>query len=60
MQKNIFSIGENVIYKDNSGNNFFAKIIDIHFDDIEPYYTIKIKGKKQEKQTVINKLQKIK
>tara|TARA_B100001989_G_C24172038_1_gene284743 strand:- start:46 stop:228 length:183 start_codon:yes stop_codon:yes gene_type:complete len=60
MEKNIFSIGEKVIYKDNSGNNFYAKIIDIHFDDIEPYYSIKIKGKKEEKQTVINKLQKIK
>ena len=60
MEKNIFCIGEKVIYKNNSGKELCAIIKEIHYDDIEPYYSIKIKNYKEERQTIIDKLKKIK
>tara|TARA_E500000178_G_scaffold352438_1_gene415872 strand:- start:2477 stop:2734 length:258 start_codon:yes stop_codon:yes gene_type:complete len=54
----IFSKGEKVYYIDASGNKINAEIKEVHFDDIEPYYSISIDGNNDEKQTVRNKLQK--
>jgi hypothetical protein len=51
-----FKKGQIVIYKDNSGIDYNAEIIDIHYDDIEQYYTIFIFDKKIEKQTIGSKL----
>tara|TARA_B100001248_G_C27308968_1_gene420901 strand:- start:659 stop:916 length:258 start_codon:yes stop_codon:yes gene_type:complete len=53
-----FSKGEKVYYIDASGNKINAEIKEVHFDDIEPYYSISIDGNNDEKQTVRNKLQK--
>ncbi len=52
--------GQNVIYKDSSGIEYKAEIIEVHSDDLEPYYTIFIYDKKIEKQTIASKLKIIK
>lgn len=51
-----FKKGQNVLYKDNSGIEYNAEIIEVHNDDLEPYYTIFIFDKKIEKQTIASKL----
>lgn len=48
--------GDEVLYIDKNGNYNEAKIIDIHYEDNEPYYTIKINETNQEKQTVATRL----
>ena len=53
-----FSKGEKVYYIDSLGNKINAEIKEVHYDDIEPYYSISIDGYNDEKQTVRNKLQK--
>ena len=56
MSKNCFREGEIVAYRKN--NNYYRiKIVKIHYDDIEPYYTILFNGK--EIQTVGTRLIKI-
>ena len=54
----IFTKGEKVFHIDRLGNRIDAEIKEIHYDDIEPYYTISIDGSNNEKQTVKSKLQK--
>ena len=57
----MFKENEDVLYLDKSNGNdnwVNAKILKIHYDDIEPYFTIKINNK--EKQTIDKKLKKIK
>ena len=57
----MFKENEDVLYLDKSNGNdnwVNAKILKIHYDDIEPYFTIKINNK--EKQTIDRKLKKIK
>lgn len=49
-----FKDGDRVFYKKNN-EIFPAVILKIHFDDIEPYYTIMMNG--SEKQTTIDKLE---
>ena len=53
-----FTKGEKVFHIDRLGNRIDAEIKEIHYDDIEPYYTISIIGSHYEKQTVRSKLQK--
>ena len=53
-----FTKGEKVFHIDRLGNRIDAKIKEVHYDDIEPYYTISIDGSNYEKQTVRSKLQK--
>tara|TARA_B100000424_G_C22700162_1_gene381910 strand:+ start:375 stop:584 length:210 start_codon:yes stop_codon:yes gene_type:complete len=47
---------EKVYYISENGDFLKAKIIKIHYDDIEPYYTIIFKNNNNEKQTVYKKL----
>lgn len=57
----MFKENEDVLYLESSDGNdnwVNAKILKIHHDDIEPYFTIKINNK--EKQTIDRKLKKIK
>ena len=54
MNINTFTKGQYVLY---TKNNTVAKIIDIHYNDIIPYYTISIE--KKEIQTVPKYLKKI-
>lgn len=57
----MFKENENVLYLESSDGNdnwVNAKILKIHYDDVEPYFTIKINNK--EKQTIDRKLKKIK
>lgn len=54
----IFTKGEKVFHIDRIENMINAEIKEIHYDDIEPYYTISIDGSNYEKQTVRSKLQK--
>tara|TARA_B100000900_G_scaffold28180_1_gene21725 strand:- start:21 stop:311 length:291 start_codon:yes stop_codon:yes gene_type:complete len=51
-----FKKGQNVLYKDSSGIEYNAEIIEVHNDDLEPYYTIFIFDKKIEKQTIASKI----
>ena len=53
-----FTKGEKVFHIDRLGKRIDAEIKEIHYDDIEPYYTISIDGSNYEKQTVKSKLQK--
>ncbi len=55
----MFKENEDVLYLDSSNGNdnwVNAKILKIHYDDVEPYFTIKIGNK--EKQTIGKKLKK--
>ena len=55
----MFKENEDVLYLDSSNGNdnwINAKILKIHHDDIEPYFTIKIGN--TEKQTISKKLKK--
>lgn len=49
--------GQDIIYKK---NNKKGKIIEIHYNDITPYYTILLSDENKEIQTVKTNLQKIK
>ena len=60
--KGEFFKGEVVLYctNDNSEPYKRAVINEIHYNDTEPYFTIIIDGENSEKQTVLNRLKKMK
>ena len=49
--KNMYSKGECVLYKNNENIFEKATIIDIHMDSLKPYYTIKLHNSNTERQT---------
>ena len=53
-----FTKGEEVFYQKSVDQKVLAKIIKIHHDDVEPYYTIRLQDG-SEKQTIYNRLTKI-
>ena len=48
--------GDRVYYINKDGEKVKAVIVKIHYDDIEPYYTIRFKGGDTERQTVSSRL----
>ena len=48
--------GDCVYYINKDGEKVKAVIVKIHFDDIEPYYTIRLKGDDTERQTISSRL----
>jgi len=55
---NKYNIGEQVLYQYSAHNYLNAKIISVHNDDIEPYYTICFNTNNREKQTIASRLKK--
>lgn len=53
-----FQKDETVVYKQGT-RHVRAVIQKVHFDDVEPYYTIQIDGHPGEKQTVASRLEKL-
>ena len=53
-----FAKGEEVFYQKSVDEKVLAKIVKIHYDDVEPYYTIMLPDG-SEKQTIYARLTKI-
>ena len=53
-----FTKGEEVFYHKSVDEKVLAKIVKIHYDDDEPYYTIRLQDG-SEKQTIYSRLKKI-
>ena len=48
--------GDYIYYITKDNKKVKAKIIKIHHDDVEPYFTIKVKGENVERQTVESRI----
>ena len=59
LYKHTFKENEEVYYISDNGDYLKAKILKIHHDDVEPYYTIYIHILKREKQTVYKNLKRL-
>ena len=60
--KGEFFKGEVVLYCTNNNSEPYKRAVinEIHYNDTEPYFTIIIDGENSEKQTVLNRLKKMK
>ena len=54
-----FQKGQQVMYTDSKGKREKVTIVDIHYDDTELYFTIKINSTDSERQTTLSRLENI-
>ena len=57
MSSDVLPTGARCLYRDTaSDSNLVAHVVKVHYDDVPPYYTVRIEGKDGERETIRSRL----